>query len=88
MSWVIEPEQKWRQRTESQGGAAVADGVEPMEVNPPAEAEEPMEVDPPPTSLIWHNVIVPGLPPATPLHRHCRTAHPAPYSQHSAHLNN
>lgn len=75
--WVIEPKQKWRWRSASAGGAAAADGVEPMEV----EAEEPMEVDLPPTHLIWHNVIVPGLPPARPQHRHRRTARPVPYSR-------
>ena len=46
--------------------AHVADGVEPMEVDPPEDQEEPMEVDPPPAWLPWHHYTVLGLPSMTP----------------------
>ena len=59
--------------------AYVADGVEPMEVDPPPDEEEPMEVDPPPGWLPWHHAIVPGLPSTAPSTRCRRSAWPAPY---------
>ena len=44
--------------------ARAADGVEPMEVDPPEDEEEPMEVDPPPGQLpTQHHVTPQGFPP-------------------------
>lgn len=63
--------------------AHVADGVEPMEVDPPEDQEEPMEVDPPPAWLPWHHYTVPGLPSMTPWQRRRRNTRPAPYHRPS-----
>ena len=73
-TWLQEPRRK-RRRCQRGGTisnmvamaiAHVADGVEPMEVDPPEGYEEPMEVDPPPARLPWHRYAVPGLPSMTP----------------------
>ena len=72
--WLQEP---WRKRRRCKRGGTIsrmvamavthmADGVEPLEVDPPEDQEEPMEVDPPPAWLPWHHYTVPGLPSMTP----------------------
>lgn len=75
-----------RKRLRQRGGTIsyavlfhVADGAEPMEVDPPEDEEEPMEVDPPPGWLPWHHNIVPGLPSTPPSTRCRRVIRPVPY---------
>ncbi|GAB0183272.1 hypothetical protein GRJ2_000792500 [Grus japonensis] len=66
--------------------AYMADGVEPMEVDPPESQEELMEVDPPPARLIWHHYTVPGLPFMTLWKRCRRSTQSVPYHRPSLRL--
>lgn len=83
-TWLQEPWRKMRQhqtgdtisRMVAMSITHVADGVEPVEVDPPEDQEELMEVDPPPIWLIWYLYTVPGLPSMMRWRQHSRSARP------------
>jgi len=66
--------------------AHVADGVEPMEVDPPEGKEEPMEMDSPPAWLTWQHYTMPGLRSMTPWQQRHRGSRPTLCHRPGLHL--